>query len=77
MVSCLVILVPVAWGQSSPAPANAGGASRPQGPGVPSDIEKVERVLAARREYQASLEQLRAHYVATGDAEKGNGPRTS
>ncbi|HEV8062108.1 MAG TPA: hypothetical protein VGP68_19675, partial [Gemmataceae bacterium] len=68
--ACLVIFSPVAWGQSSPAPANAGAAPRPPGPGTPSDIDKVEKVLAARREYQATLEQLRAHYVATGDAER-------
>jgi TolA-binding protein len=35
-----------------------------------SDIEKVERLLAARRDYQNSLEQLRAHYIATGDVER-------
>jgi TolA-binding protein len=35
-----------------------------------SDIELVERLLAARREYQTSLEQLRAHYLSVGDAEK-------
>ena len=35
-----------------------------------SDVEKVERVLAARREFQASLEALRAHYIAVGDIER-------
>ena len=32
-----------------------------------SDIEAVERLLAARKEYQTTLETLRAHYIATGD----------
>ena len=66
----LMMLMPVAWGQSSPAPASQGGAPKPAGAGAPSDIDKVEKVLASRREYQASLEQLRQHYIATGDAER-------
>jgi TolA-binding protein len=39
-------------------------------PGANSDVELVERVLAARREFQTSLEALRAHYIAVGDIEK-------
>jgi tetratricopeptide (TPR) repeat protein len=35
-----------------------------------ADIEIVERLLAARREYQVTLETLRAHYIATGDIER-------
>jgi hypothetical protein len=35
-----------------------------------SDVEKVERLLAARKEYQTSLEQLRLHYITTGDIER-------
>jgi TolA-binding protein len=38
--------------------------------GAPSDIEKVERVLAARRDYQVALEQLRLHYITIGDVER-------
>jgi TolA-binding protein len=66
----LLILQPVAIGQSSPAPSNQGGAAKTTAAGAASDIDKVEKVLAARREYQASLEQLRVHYVAVGDAER-------
>lgn len=70
----LTTLASGAWGQSSPAPASGGAAAAPKAPatgaGVPSDIDKVEKLLAARREYQASLEQLRAHYLAVGDAER-------
>ncbi len=35
-----------------------------------SDIELAERVLNARREYALALEQLRNHYISTGDDEK-------
>ena len=44
-------------------PPRAGG---PAG----SDIELVERLLAARRDYQATLEQLRSYYATTGDIER-------
>jgi TolA-binding protein len=69
----LLTLAPTAWGQSSPAPSSGAPAAAPKptsGSGVPSDIDKVEKLLAARREYQGSLEQLRAHYLAVGDAER-------
>lgn len=48
------------------APPPAGG--KPAGP--TSDIELVERLLAARRDYQTTLEQLRAHYLTAGDVER-------
>jgi TolA-binding protein len=51
-----------------PNPAAPPGARPPSSP--PSDIDLVEKVLAARREYQLSLEQLRAHYVNTNDTER-------
>jgi tetratricopeptide (TPR) repeat protein len=34
------------------------------------DVEMVERLLASRREYQITLENLRGHYIATGDIER-------
>jgi len=34
------------------------------------DVELVERLLAARREYQITLEGLRANYISTGDIER-------
>ncbi len=34
-----------------------------------SDIELVERLLAARKEYQSTLESLRAQYISNGDIE--------
>ncbi len=33
-------------------------------------MELVERLLAARRDYQLALEQLRAYYVSKGDVER-------
>jgi TolA-binding protein len=53
----------------NPATSPAAPAARTPG-SVPSDIESVERVLAARRELQVSLEKLRAHYLAVGDLER-------
>ncbi|MGH7172681.1 MAG: tetratricopeptide repeat protein [Gemmataceae bacterium] len=38
--------------------------------GVRGDLEMVERLLAGRKEYQSSLEGLRAHYIGTGDVER-------
>jgi hypothetical protein len=35
-----------------------------------NDIEYVERVLIARRDYQKALENLRLHYLNTGDVER-------
>ncbi len=35
-----------------------------------TDVELVERLLAARRDYQGCLEQLRSHYAAGGDTER-------
>jgi hypothetical protein len=37
--------------------------------GKGSDVEMVERLITARHEYQMILENLRAHYIATGDIE--------
>ena len=35
-----------------------------------SDLELVEKLLVVRRDYQMTLEQMRAHYMATGDVER-------
>jgi TolA-binding protein len=55
-------------------PASTTPASKtrtgPPPPVKPSDVEGVERLLAARREYQTSLEALRTHYISVGDIEK-------
>lgn len=38
--------------------------------GKVSDVPLVERLLAARKEYQVTLETLRKHYIQTGDIER-------
>jgi tetratricopeptide (TPR) repeat protein len=38
--------------------------------GAKGDVEIVERLLAARKEYQITLEALRLHYIGTGDIER-------
>ena len=65
-VSFFCLSLPVlAQNQPNTSPANSKPAA-----GGPSDMEIVERVLAKRREYQMALEQLRSHYLATGDLER-------
>src|SRR6478752_708327 len=44
------------------AKASAGGAT--------SDVEVVERVIAARKEYEASLRAVRDHYEKAGDKQR-------
>jgi hypothetical protein len=53
---------------SAQTPNTAKGKKSTTGKG--SDVEMVERLLAARKEYQVTLESLRAHYIATGDIER-------
>lgn len=48
-------------------PANPGA---PNQPAARSDLEVVERLLASRRDYQASLEQVRNYYHSIGDVER-------
>lgn len=70
-VPLVVVLALTAWvvveGQS-PAPPGPG-ADR-SGPASAGDLELVEKVLIARREYQKSLEQLRLHYFKVNDVER-------
>lgn len=61
--SLLLLLSPaLSFAQAPAAPAAPAGSS--------SDIQLVERLLAARREYQTALEGLRAYYMSIGDTEK-------
>lgn len=39
-------------------------------PGVANEVNGVKRVIAARREYQTALEQLRGLYLSNADTEK-------
>lgn len=50
--------------------AHAQGPSKPPAGGDPSDVELVERLIIARRDYQKTLETLRAHYLKVNDLER-------
>jgi tetratricopeptide (TPR) repeat protein len=59
-------LAGAACGDNSSKPTPSGNP-----PGTPpSDIDKVEKVLSARKEYQTALEELRRHYIKVGDVER-------
>jgi hypothetical protein len=60
----LLGLLPFVTAQTPPAPKDKKGS------GKTSDVELVERLLAARKEYQITLENLRAHYIQAGDIER-------
>lgn len=51
-------------------PATPATPAKTAGKATGSDVELVERVMSARREYQMTLEALRAHYISTGDIER-------
>ena len=55
-------LLPFVAAQQPAAPKTKGGKM--------TDTELVERLLAARKEYQTTLENLRAHYIQASDLEK-------
>jgi TolA-binding protein len=61
-----VLLVFALWVAASAQPQPAKG----KRPGAKGDVEIVERLLAARKEYQMTLEALRMHYIGTGDIER-------
>jgi len=64
--SFVCFLIPVALTAQERSGTTAPG--KPYTP--PNDIPLVERVIAARREYQLALELLRDVYVKTGDIER-------
>ncbi len=67
----LAILLGLVLAAQADPPAKPPAAAPATRPGsAPSDLELVERLLAARRDYQLSLEQLRSHYLTVGDVER-------
>jgi hypothetical protein len=71
---CL-LLSAVLWSLSSlqgQAPSAPKAPAPPKKPAGKGDVEIVERLLAARKEYQLTLEALRAHYIATNDIERAH-----
>lgn len=65
MVACSLVLAVWAAALADPTPADKGKKTGGKG-----DVEIVERLLAARKEYQVTMETLRAHYIGAGDIEK-------
>lgn len=61
----LAALLPAQTSNAPPADKAKDGASANN-----SDVDKVERLIAARREYMKSLETLRTYYISTGDMER-------
>jgi hypothetical protein len=57
----LLVAVTYAVGQTPPVPNKEADNKK--------TVELVERLLAARKEYQMTLETLRAHYIKAGDLE--------
>jgi len=66
-IGILIGILSGAASSQAQAPVSAPPSSSPQPGQPPNDLDKVERVLAARREYQIALEQLRMHYMQVGD----------
>jgi TolA-binding protein len=62
-----LVLVFAVWTLADAEPPAPAKGKRTAGKG---DVEIVERLLAARKEYQATMETLRAHYIGSGDIER-------
>src|ERR1700730_4468421 len=70
LMTALLVALALATAALAQAPRATppAGSTAPSGPA--SDVELVERLLAARRDYQVALEQLRTHYQSVGDVER-------
>lgn len=60
----VLLVAALALGQPGDGGKDAGKAA------AVSDVPMVERLLAARKEYQLTLETLRKHYIKVGDVER-------
>jgi hypothetical protein len=65
-----LLLLAGAWGQPGDGKGKDKERDKPKEKDKNGDIEMCERLLAARKEYQLTLEALRAHYIRTGDIER-------
>ena len=65
-VGLLAGVLPLLHGQTPQTKAPTKSANG----GKTNDVELVERLLAVRKEYQITLENLRAHYLQAGDIER-------
>ncbi len=79
--TCILLAVPAGaavagWSLAQPPakPLTDSQKNYPAEPGTPppapSDVELVERVLAARKEYENSLRALHEHYLRVGDKQR-------
>lgn len=57
----------VGWGAAGSPGADDKKAGGSLPPAATSDVELVERVIAARKEYEATMRKLREHYEKHGD----------
>ncbi|MFO0878825.1 MAG: hypothetical protein U0840_15895 [Gemmataceae bacterium] len=64
----LILMMGMVVHAQSPSPPEKEKKGGP--PAKVTDIPIVERLLAARKEYQVTLEALRKHYIQTGDVER-------
>jgi tetratricopeptide (TPR) repeat protein len=62
----IVLVVLALTAADAPAPKAAPGPP----PAPPTDLELVEKLIAARKDYQGTLEKLRQHYIQVGDRER-------
>jgi TolA-binding protein len=71
-VSLLLGLAACTPGQPPTTPSTSNASPTAGTPPAPnSDIQLVERVLDARKEYQVSLEALKAYYLSVHDLKRG------
>jgi hypothetical protein len=66
----LVGLTVTLFAQTPPAKDKDKEKDKKPPAGKTSDDQLVEKLIAARREYQLSLEKLRQHYITEGDIER-------
>lgn len=66
-VGLALLALPLAHGQDADKDKDAGKKSAVI---KKSDVQLVERLLAARKEYQLTLEALRKHYIQTADTQR-------
>jgi tetratricopeptide (TPR) repeat protein len=65
MIFAFCLCPSILWAQTTSVP--------PPPPGrATSDLELVERLMAARRDYQTTLEQLRGYYIRSSDVERAH-----
>lgn len=70
LISSILLLIPVAGIAQERKGTLTGNPGNTNNAISGDDVNAVKRVQAARQEYQAALEELRAHYLKTGDLER-------